>query len=91
MSMSLDEVRLLLSLDLAKKADCIKARFTLDEHLVHVRERLSELHKLENDLVDLRLRCDGSATNCKIMEALHEQADKSNNLRAKLQTVKKHV
>ena len=43
MDMSLEEVRSLLSLDLGRKADCVRAREVLDAHLAHVRERLAEL------------------------------------------------
>jgi DNA-binding transcriptional MerR regulator len=75
MDMSLDEVRTLLGLDLRRKADCATAREALDGHLGHVRERLAQLKALEKDLVSLRNRCDGHGAHCKIIEALHEQAD----------------
>lgn len=91
MDMSLDEVRLLLSLDLTKKADCAKARLAIDEHLHHVSERLKELRSLEHDLQDLRHACDGTAPHCKIMEALHKRADKTTAANGAKRTVKKHV
>ncbi|TNF60688.1 MAG: Cd(II)/Pb(II)-responsive transcriptional regulator [Burkholderiales bacterium] len=75
MDMSLGEVRTLLGLDLKDKADCRAARQTLDEHLAHVRQRLSELRALERNLRSLRDRCDGSSDQCHIIEALHRQAD----------------
>lgn len=75
MDMSLQEVRALLSLDLGRKADCVRARELLDEHLAHVRERLAELRALEKDLRGLRDRCDGTDDRCHIIEALHERAD----------------
>lgn len=75
MDMSLDEVRTLLGLDLRRKADCATAREALDGHLGHVRERLGQLKALEKDLVSLRDRCDGHGAHCRIIEALHEQAD----------------
>lgn len=75
MDMSLEEVRSLLSLDLGRKADCLRAREVLDAHLAHVRERLAELRVLEKDLRGLRDRCDGSDDHCHIIEALHERAD----------------
>ncbi len=75
MDMSLDEVRTLLGLDLRRKADCATARDALDGHLGHVRERLAQLKLLEKDLLALRSRCDGHGTHCRIIEALHEQAD----------------
>ncbi len=75
MDMSLDEVRTLLALDGARKADCVAARETLDAHLGHVRERLAELQALEHELEHLRGQCDGSDSYCHIIEALHAQAD----------------
>ncbi|CAM4238137.1 MerR family transcriptional regulator [Comamonas aquatilis] len=75
MNMSLDEVRTLLALDGARKADCLAARDTLDAHLGHVRERLAELQALERELVHLRNQCDGCDSYCHIIEALHAQAD----------------
>ncbi|MDP2023422.1 MAG: Cd(II)/Pb(II)-responsive transcriptional regulator [Hydrogenophaga sp.] len=75
MDMSLDEVRTLLGLDLNNKADCMTASAALDEHLGHVRQRLTELRALEKDLLALRKRCDGSDDHCHIIEALHQRAD----------------
>ena len=75
MDMSLDEVRTLLNLDLAKKSDCTAANAALQSHIAHVGERLAELQALQQDLVDLRARCDGSGPQCRIMEALHERAE----------------
>ena len=75
MDMSLDEVHTLLGLDLTSKADCDAACDALDGHLEHVRTRLRELQALEHDLLDLRNRCDGSGGHCRIIEALHAQAD----------------
>jgi DNA-binding transcriptional MerR regulator len=76
MDMSLDEVRTLLHLDLSRKADCATANAALESHIAHVRQRLRELRALEKDLADLRARCDGSGPECRIMEALHERADR---------------
>ncbi len=75
MDMSLDEVRTLLALDGASKADCRAATQTLDAHLGHVRERLKELRALERELLQLRGQCDGTRDRCYLIEALHAQAD----------------
>ena len=91
LDMSLDEVRTLLRLDLNSKADCATARGALDEHLAHVRERLSELEALEKDLKALRGRCDGLDTTCHIIEALHERADALPKKSHTAQTGKRHV
>ena len=90
LDMSLDEVRTLLRLDLNSKTDCATARSALDEHLAHVRERLSELKVLEKDLKALRGRCDGLDTTCHIIEALHERADATPKLMSTA-TRKRHV
>ncbi len=75
MDMSLDEVRTLLNLDLAEKADCAAANAALESHIAHVGERLAELQALQQDMLDLRARCDGTGPQCRIMEALHERAE----------------
>lgn len=74
MDMSLEEVRVLLDLDLRKKADCAAATVALDEHIGHVQERISELAGLLDELQGLRSRCDGQGEKCRIMEALHQKA-----------------
>jgi DNA-binding transcriptional MerR regulator len=75
MDMSLDEVRALLGLDLADKADCGRARDLLTEHLDHVQARLRELQSLEEDLRHLRDRCDGRDDTCHLIATLHARAD----------------
>ena len=75
MDMSLPEVRTLLGLDLRSKSDCGTAREALDEHLGHVRQRMRELRILERQLSVLRERCDGRASHCHLLEALHEMAE----------------
>ena len=75
MDMSLEEVRTLLSLALRRKADYRAANLALNEHIGHVRTHLTELKGLLADLTDLRGRCDGLGTKCRIVEALHSRAD----------------
>lgn len=75
MDMSLDEVRTLLNLDLARQGDCAAADAALAAHIAHVDERLAELQALQRDLVALRAGCDGSGAPCRIMQALHARAD----------------
>ena len=75
MDMSLDEVRTLLNLDLAEKADCAAADVALESHIAHVAERLAELQALQQDLISLRAGCDGTGAPCRIMEALHARAE----------------
>lgn len=75
LDMSLAEVRTLLDLDLRKKSHCQTARNTLDDHLSHVRTRLTELRGLEKDLSALRAQCDGQGDQCHLIEALHARAN----------------
>ena len=75
MDMSLDEVRTLLALDARGATADHAACATLDEHLQHVRTRLAELRTLEQELLSLRGRCDGTGGQCHVIEALHERAD----------------
>jgi DNA-binding transcriptional MerR regulator len=91
MDMSLEEVRNLLGLDLNIKADCAAARSALDGHLGHVRARLQELKALEKDLQSLRQRCDGTDSQCHIIEALHERADVLPLPASPAAPVKRHV
>ena len=90
LDMSLAEVKTLLGLDLNSKSDCATARGALDDHLTHVRERLTELKALEKDLKALRGRCDGLDTTCHIIEALHERADATPQI-TPTATRKRHV
>lgn len=91
MDMSLDEVRTLLGLDLRKRADCHAADAALREHITHVRERLAELRALEKDLVALQARCNGEDDRCRIIEALHAQADAPTTARRRSAPAKRHV
>lgn len=75
MDMSLDEVRSLLGLDLRRKADCALATVTLDGHIDHVRQRMTELKTLLQDLIELRGLCDGTGPQCRLIEALHAKAE----------------
>lgn len=91
MDMSLHEVRTLLALDWSRKEDCDAARDTLDDHLQHVRARLTELQTLEADLLALRNRCDGTDAHCHIIEALHARADAQPAVPFATAAAKRHV
>ncbi|MDB5968896.1 MAG: pbrR [Hydrocarboniphaga sp.] len=57
--MTLDEVRKLLQLRDAPEQECGGVNQLLDEHIGHVGERLAELHRLKDELRQLR----GTAAN----------------------------
>ena len=71
----LADVKTLIGLDLKVKRDCNTARDTLDTHLKAVSKKLHELKRLERELKNLRMRCEGDTDRCKIIEALHRNAD----------------
>jgi DNA-binding transcriptional MerR regulator len=72
---SLGDVKTLIGLDLKVKRDCNTAKDTLDQHLKTISKKLRELKRLEHELKNLRMRCDGDTDRCKIIEALHQNAD----------------
>lgn len=74
----LADVKTLIGLDLKVKGDCDTARDTLDKHLNSVAQQLRELKRLEHELKHLRMRCEGDTDRCKIIEALHQNADSLN-------------
>lgn len=78
MDMSLEEVARLLHLNWDDAQDCQAASQTVDAHLEHVRQRLAELHALEQELQALQQRCSGhlqASGHCALLAALHAQAD----------------
>lgn len=91
MDMSLAEVRTLLAIDADGAAADHQACATLDEHLLHVRERLAELRALERQLRGLRGRCDGRAAHCQVIEALHECAEAQDLSAQRQAVVHRHV
>lgn len=91
MDMSLDEVRTLLALDSHLPLDAHTACHTLDQHLEHVRTRRQELQALERDLRALRSRCDGTHEHCRIIDALHAQAEALPAPLKRAPSMKRHV
>lgn len=92
MDMSLDEVRSLVALDAQPPADPHAACHTLDQHLAHVRARRKELQALEQDLRQLRSRCDGTDdAHCHVLDALHAQADAQPGTAPAAAQPKRHV
>lgn len=77
LDMSLDEVRVLLRFQDHPSSDCGAVNAVLDEHIVHVTQRVCELRRLEMHLRDLRAHC-GSAQSgraCGILEQLNTVPD----------------
>ena len=68
---ALDEVRTLLRLADASAESCGKARHMAADHLMDVRRRIADLHKLERVLAQTVSRCDaGTEARCPLIDAL---------------------
>lgn len=72
---SLADIKTLIGLDLKIKSDCNTARDTIDHHVAKIHHQLRELKRFEHELKQLRMRCDGEGEQCKIIEALHANAE----------------
>ncbi|WP_395400953.1 Cd(II)/Pb(II)-responsive transcriptional regulator [Pseudoduganella sp. UC29_106] len=69
LDMSLDEIRLLLSLRDVPEASCDGVNTLLDKHIDHVATRIQELQSLRSQLEQLRSQCGEtrSARQCGIL------------------------
>jgi len=57
LDMTLDEIRALLALRDDPQQSCDAVNGLIDEHLDHVRQRIAALRRLEDQLAELRQRC----------------------------------
>ena len=69
---SIESVRELLELADQTDSSCADVNAKVAQHLADVRERLKQLHSLEEELQRLSLSCqeEGSIKDCQIVEAL---------------------
>jgi Cd(II)/Pb(II)-responsive transcriptional regulator len=72
LDMTLDEIRALLALRSNPSRACTEVNSLLDEHIQHVRDRISELRELDRTLRSLRASCqqDLSVANCEILKGI---------------------
>lgn len=72
LDISLDEIRALLRFKDAPQANCEEVNELLDQHIVHVAERISQLQGLEKQLRKLRAQCKKvrTAADCGILHEL---------------------
>lgn len=72
LDMALDEIRTLLRFKDAPSSDCADVNVLLDAHIQHVAKRVLELRALEQELVELRSRCQSTdaGANCAILKEL---------------------
>jgi len=77
LEMTLEEIRTLLHLKLDSGKDCSAVNTILDEHIIHVSERISLLERLEEQLISLRSSCSQiqPRRTCAILLELAEPSD----------------
>lgn len=77
LDMAQDEIRELIRLTEQPEADCGEVDALLAHHLDHVRERLRELARLEDTLVQLQQACTEGRTvrECGILDGLSAEPD----------------
>lgn len=72
LDMTLEEIRALIELRSKPARACTEVNNLLDEHIEHVRDRITELKKLDRTLRSLRAKCqsDLSVENCEILKGI---------------------
>ena len=72
---SLDSIRELLDLQTEPTTDCLTVNEIAETQLALVRQRISQLQSLENELERISTVCGGGAmANCKVIEALNDHS-----------------
>ena len=79
LDMTLDEIKQLLRFRDEPQSECDAAHALIEEHIVHVGERISELEALQKQLRALRRQCQpiGDAKKCGILDRLEQKAPSS--------------
>lgn len=70
LDMTLDEIRSLLSLRDSPDDACGSVNALIDEHIEHVQARIDGLVALQEQLVELRRRCNTQGSECAILQQL---------------------
>jgi len=70
LDMTLDEIRSLLRLRDSPDDACGSVNALIDEHIEHVQARIDGLVALQEQLVELRLRCNAQGSECAILQQL---------------------
>ena len=81
LDMTLDEIRTLLEFRDAPERNCETVNALLDEHIVHVAQRIAELQALERELESLRSLCRRAraARDCGILREIDVAASLHEN------------
>ena len=79
LDMTLEEIKQLLRFRDVPQSECGAAHALIDEHIVHIGERIAELEQLQNQLQALRRQCQpvGDAKKCGILDRLEQKAPSS--------------
>ncbi|CAD5110162.1 Cd(II)/Pb(II)-responsive transcriptional regulator [Zestomonas carbonaria] len=72
LDMTHEEIRRLLELREQPRAGCADANALVDEHIAHVRTRIASLQAMEQQLLELRQRCQAGGEACGILQRLNE-------------------
>ena len=72
LDMTLEEIRMLMALRRTPTRACTEVNELLDAHIRQVRDRISELEKLDQTLRSLRMKCRRSLSveNCEILKGI---------------------
>lgn len=72
LDMTLEEIRTLFALRTTPARTCTEVNDLLDEHIMHVRDRISDLRRLDRTLRALRAKCRRtlSVENCEILKGI---------------------
>ncbi|MDE2262000.1 MAG: Cd(II)/Pb(II)-responsive transcriptional regulator [Gammaproteobacteria bacterium] len=75
LDMTLDEIKQLLRFRDVPQAECGAAHALIDEHIVHIGQRIAELEQLQLQLQGLRGQCQpiGDARKCGILDSLEQK------------------
>ena len=79
LDMTLDEIKQLLRFRDVPQSECGAAHALIDEHIVHIGERIAELEQLQRQLQALRHQCQpiGDARKCGILDRLEQKTPSS--------------
>ena len=72
LGMSLKEITLLIELEQMPEQDCAVVNQVIDQHLEHINKKINELNNFQQQLTDLRARCQTQNTihDCEILKQL---------------------
>jgi Cd(II)/Pb(II)-responsive transcriptional regulator len=89
LDMTLDEIKQLLQFRDEPQSECGAAHALIDEHIVHIGERIAELGQLQGQLQALRRQCQplGDAKKCGILDRLEQKSPGSSGRKK----VKDHI